>query len=241
MSHKTSPARRAAFFAALRETGNQTVAAERAKVSRSWVQLQRATDPGFKADVAAAVAGARARFLAARKSGSMAPSKGWGHLDGEELVVRGSNGRRVQVARARLRQWTPRLEARFLRVVEETCNLRAALKAVGLSAASLHRHRQRWPAFDESCERAIAIGYERIDGGLAAGAIRLLDPEVTAQDPDPAIAPMNVDDAIRLVRLHERRAWEAARGVGPGGRVRARRARRADSEARRQSRAAIPS
>jgi len=37
MSHKTSPARRTALFQALRENGNQTLACERAKVSRSWV------------------------------------------------------------------------------------------------------------------------------------------------------------------------------------------------------------
>jgi hypothetical protein len=147
----------------------------------------------------------------------MRPGRKWRHLDGEELVVRGSRGRRVQVARARLKQWTPRIEARLLALLEESCNIRLALKAVGLSAASRHGHRERWPAFDERCEQAIEIGYDRIDGGLAAGAIFLLDPpETPIEPPVPSIAPMSVDDAIRLVRLHERRAWEAARGVGPG-------------------------
>jgi hypothetical protein len=94
MSHKTSPARRAAFFKALRETGNQTLACERAKVSSSWVQLHRSTDPAFKAEVGAAVAEAREALLKARPSGSMKPGRNWGHQDGEELVVRGSRGRR---------------------------------------------------------------------------------------------------------------------------------------------------
>lgn len=224
MSHKTSPARVAAFLKALSETGNQTIAAERAKVSRSWVQLHRSADPQFKADVVAAVAEAKAAFLARRKSGSMTPPEGWGHLDGEELVLRGSNGRRVQVARARLRQWTPRVEERFLAMLAETCNLRLSAREVSLSAASLHEHRKRWPAFDERCEDALAIGFERIDLGLTASAKRLLDPAAVRLPTAaaPAVAPMSVDDAIRLVRLHERRAWEAARGVGPGGRVRRR-------------------
>ena len=86
MSHKTSPARRAAFFDALRETGNQTIACERAKVSRSWVRLQRSIDPQFKADVAAAVAEAKVGL--SRADGRKPPS-GWGFLDGEELVVKG--------------------------------------------------------------------------------------------------------------------------------------------------------
>lgn len=41
-------ARREAFLAALRETGNRTIAAERAKVSQSWVGLHRASDPAFR-------------------------------------------------------------------------------------------------------------------------------------------------------------------------------------------------
>ena len=220
MSHKMSEARRAAFFDALRETGNQTIAAELAKVSRSWVCLHRSTDPQFKADVAAAVAEAKANLSRADRG---KPPRGWGFLDGEELVVRGTNGRRVQIARARLRQWTPRGEERFLQALSGTCNIRAALKVVGLSAASLHEHRKRWPAFDERCEQALAIGYERIDGGLTAGAIALLDPPEPGEPRfEPVVAPMNVDDAIRLVRLHERQAREAtarrlgrARGCGP--------------------------
>jgi hypothetical protein len=213
MSHKTSSARRAAFFAALRETGNQSLACEAAKVSRSWVQLQRSTDPQFKADVVAAVAEAKRHFdrLSANGEGSTRPPSGWGHLAGEELVVRGSRGRRVQVARARLHQWTPRVEKRFLAMLAETCNLRLSLRTVGLSAASLHAHRKRWPAFDEACEDMLARGYERIDAGLDHGACRLFSPDAYPEPETPPIAPMNVDDAIRLVRLHEKRAREALR------------------------------
>ena len=44
---------------------------------------------------------------------------------------------------------------------------------------------------------------------------------------DPVVAPMGVDDAIRLVRLHERRAREAAvRPPGPRARPRPKVARR---------------
>lgn len=229
MSRKTSPARRRAFFKALRETGNQTLACEAAKVSRAWVQLQRSTDPAFKAEVAAAVAEARANLLAARPNGRTKPGRAWAHLDGEELVVRGSRGRRVQIARARLKQWTPRVERRFLKALELCCNLRLALRSVGLSAASLHEHRKRWPAFDQACEAALATGIFNINSGLVAGAIRALDPSLTpeerAEPATPAIQPMTVDGAISLVRLHERRRWEARRGVGPGGRVWGRRSR----------------
>jgi uncharacterized membrane protein YgdD (TMEM256/DUF423 family) len=79
----------------------------------------------------------------------------------------------VQVARARLHQWTPRVEARFLALLEQSCNVRLALRAVGLSAQSLHEHRKRWPAFDAACEEALARGYWNLDTGLAHAACAL--------------------------------------------------------------------
>lgn len=212
MSRKTSPQRRAAFFKALRETGNQTIAAERARVSRSWVHLQRSIDPAFKAEVAAAVAEAREDLLKERRTGSMKPGRCWRHLDGEELVVRGSRGRRVQVARARLRQWTPRLEERFLAVLAATCNVRAASASAGLSLASAYKHRERWPGFARRWEEAVAAGYPRLDGVLLSGAIALLDPEISPGEPQmPPLEPMSVDHAIALARLYEKRAREHGR------------------------------
>jgi hypothetical protein len=226
MSRKFSEARRAAFLRALAETGNQTLAAERAKVSRSWVQLQRSTDPAFRAAVEAAVAEAKVALSqrsasSAEHDGSSKPPRKWASQHGEELVVRGSRGRRVQVARARLHQWTPRVEARFLGLLAACCNLRLALREVGFTAASLHEHRRRWPDFDARCEEALDVGYRRLDDGVVTAGLVGLNPRL-AEDFElspPMVAPMSADDAIRLLRLHERRRWEAARGIGPGGRV----------------------
>jgi hypothetical protein len=179
------------------------------------------------APVVAAVAEAKASL--SQRSGpgpehsGMRPPKGWGHLAGEELVVRGSRGRRVQVARARLHQWTPRVEARFLALLAETCNLRLSLRAVGLSAASVHEHRKRWPDFDDRCEAMLARGYARIDTGLFHAACRLFSPDAYPEPETPAVAPVSADDAIRLVRLHERRRRDAALRIGPAGRVHMRR------------------
>ncbi len=89
MSRKTSTARRAAFLRALGETGNYTVAAERAKVSRSWVRLTKTNEPNFAAQCVAAVETARERL---RGVETAAPDVGWRDIAGEELVVRGTNG-----------------------------------------------------------------------------------------------------------------------------------------------------
>ncbi|MDT8760821.1 hypothetical protein MZO42_19140 [Sphingomonas psychrotolerans] len=162
MSRKTSMTRREAFFRAPTETGNQTIAAERAKVSRSWVTLHRAQEPGFRARMEA-IGAARARLRAAA---GVAPATGWGSLDGEELVVRGSNGRRTQIARARLRQWTPRAEQRFLGTLAATCNVKAACAEVGLTTASADAHAERWPNFAARWAEAVEVGYMRIEAAL---------------------------------------------------------------------------
>lgn len=171
------------------------------------MQLHRSTDPAFDSAVSGAIETAKARL---RKNGSTRPPRGWGYLDGAELVVRGSNGRRVQIARARLRQWTPRGEQRFIAVTEATCNVRAACAAAGLSVASAYRHRERWPGFARRWDGAVVAGYPRLQGALTAGAIALLDPEISLHEGRvPALEPMNVDHAIALVRLHERRVVRA--------------------------------
>jgi len=182
------------------------------------VQLHRSTDPGFDEAVRDAIA--EAKVALSQRSGSSPehvvtkPPRGWGHQDGEELVVRGSRGRRVQVARARLHQWTPRVEGRFLACLEQVCNLRLALREVGFTAASLHEHRKRWPAFDEACEVALARGFERLDNGLAHAACRLFSPDAYPLPEAPVVGPMNASAAISLMRLHEKR--RAGRGRRPG-------------------------
>lgn len=238
MSHKTSPARRAAFLQAVAETGNQTIAAERAKVSRSWVQLHRTADPEFRRELEAALGQARDGLGG---HGARKPPSGWGHLDGEELVVKGTGGsalrdaagaapqderrkgKRVQIARARLKQWTPRVEERFLAVLAATCNVRAACAEVGMTAASAYAHRKRWPGFAARWDDAIAAGARRLEEELTASAIAFLEPPEPGEPWfDPVVEPISVRDCIRIVRLHERRAREArqrhrgsARGCGP--------------------------
>lgn len=215
MTAKTGERRRAAFFRALEETGNQTLAAERAKVSRSWVSTWRARDPAFSAEVDRALLTAKARLDHAPGVG---PDGAWRAQDGEELAVRGSNGRWTQVARARLRQWTPRAEARFLGSLAANCNVKLACAAVGLSPASAYNHRGRWPAFAEKWDAAIEQGYDRLATALMASAGAMLGDADMA--PEAAMGPMTVEDAIRLLGLHQRRAVGLGRAPGRERRVR---------------------
>jgi hypothetical protein len=215
MTKKTSQRRREAFFAALTETGNRTISAERACVSQSWVTLHRATDPEFKARMEACVAQAAARLSGA---GAMKPDAKWGNINGEELVVRGSNGRRAQISRARLKQFTPRVEARFLSVLSRTCNVKLACAAVGMSAAAAYNHRDRWVEFARAWDEAVEDGEVSLQCALLENGIRTLDPDAEGLADEPALPmqPMSVDDVIRI--LGQRRAGMSRKGKFVGNR-----------------------
>ena len=235
MTRKFAQARRQAFLEALRVTGNQTLAAEQARVSRSWVQSQRAGDPEFKAEVAGAVDAARTTF-AAREADAQRGRlpRGWGFRNGIELVVRGTGGaalrdaagaapqgerkrrNRPQIARARLKQWTPRVEERFFAALTATCNVKAACAEVGLSAASAYNHRKRRPDFARAWDAAIEAGFTQIECALLEAAEAAFSGGV-----DFAVAPlraMSVEQALQLLHMHK----HAARGIGkaPGKRWR---------------------
>ena len=210
MSRKTSERRRAAFFRALAETGNQTVAAERAKVSRSWVSVHRAADPAFKAEMADAVAAAGERLCAAAEQ---VPEPGWRSIFGEELVLRGRRGGRVQVMRAPVREWSPRTEAAFLRTLGSTCNVKASCAEVGKSAASAYNRRNRWPRFAAQWEEALEAGFDTLEFALIANATAMLegDPPVEYAE---ALPPMSVAQAIHLVELYKNKMYGMGRAAG---------------------------
>lgn len=217
MTRKFTQARKDAFLRAVADTGNQTLAAERAKVSRSWVQSQRSHDPAFRAAIEQAVAEAKAALLQGQGERD---GNGAGYANGAELVVRGTGGaggKRVQVARARVKQWSPRAEERFLETLAATCNVKAACAEVGLTAASAYNHRQRWPAFARRWDAAVELGYIMLEGVLVEAAANLYSEQELAE-PGP-IRNMTADQAIHLLHMHQHHVRRI--GKAPGRAVRA--------------------
>ncbi len=218
MSKRISAARAAAFLKAVRETGNQTLAAARAKESRSWVVLHRRRDAAFDAAVQAAVAEARERLVAeaeARREqpyargGTAAPGR-WRFFEGHALAVRGTGGSRgsagpkwVQVARARLKQWDVATEDRFLQALGARCNVKAACAEVGMTPASAYGHRQRWSGFRQRWDEALQLGFTLLETELVRAGWNL--PGAPESLPRGPILGMNADHAIRLLTLHK--AW----------------------------------
>jgi hypothetical protein len=234
MTAKFGQARKDLFLAKLRETGNRTLAAEAAKVSQAWVGSHRKSDPDFKQACEEALRQAQDRLSS---HPDREPPSGWGFLDGEELVVKGTGGsgalrqaqgerktRRVQIARARLRQWTPRVEERFLAALAATCNVKAGCAEVGLTAASAYNHRKRWPAFARRWDEALEIGYAQLECGLVEAACNLFSAgsEADPEDRRPVevgpIRAMTAAHAIHLLHMHKHRVH--AIGKRPGLRAR---------------------
>lgn len=209
MTKKFGAARKRAFLTYLSQTGNQTLSAERAKVSRSWVQLHRSTDAGFDAACREAIAEARLA-LRAPTPGPSIPGRGgalreppgaWAFHEGEELVVNGSNARRVQIRRAKLSQWTARVEDRFLSVLAAICNVKAACGEVGLWPPSAYAHRKRWPDFARRWDKAIAIGTVELECRLHQAIRHFFDREVP--EPEGPVSEITVSDAIRLLAMYQ--------------------------------------
>ncbi len=219
MTSRTSEAKRRAFFAAVRETGNQTLACERAKVSRSWMSLHRATDPAFRAALDDALTAARGRLaVRAAQSNLPLPPAGWLYAQGEELVLTAGTGKGTQIARARVRQFTPRIEARFLAVLAGTCNVKAACAAVGLTPAAAYAHRQRWRGFRERWRRAVDEGRLRLEMALIEAGRNLLEGADEAARAEQVLPAITADQALQTLRLY--RGHGTGTGNPPGRIVR---------------------
>lgn len=214
MSRKTSPRRIAAFFAALEESGNQTLAAERARVSRSWVSLHRASTPGFRERMDAAIATARERLGGAASVEPGDPR--WRFQGGEELVVRGARSGKSRIARARLDGMNPRAEKRFLAMMAASGSAGRACRAARVSMAAAYNHRKRWPAFGIAWRRAERIAVFRLDDYLCESAQIMID---TAFDrPDGDYAPgeepmMPIPPDMRVPEILDILDWLSKRHI----------------------------
>lgn len=121
-------------------------------------------------------------------------------------------GKRVQIARARLKQWSPRVEERFLATLAATCNVKAACAEVRLTPASAYNHRKRWRAFAERWDEAIEIGYSRIECGLLEHAGNLFSgegPPVLSSMPE-----MTAAQAIHLLHMHKHQVHGLGKAPG---------------------------
>jgi hypothetical protein len=193
-----SEAKRRAFLKAYAQSGNLTLSAEHAGVSRSWVSLTRRSDPAFDARCRAAKA-ASAERLAGGESNR--PPPGWERRSGASLVVQRSGKRPPQVMRSLRTVWTPGAEARFLGKLRQCNNIKLACAWAEMTVSSYEAHWRRWPDFRRRVGEARAFARLWLRTRSEAGRDGPFDSDVSPElEAGPSIA-----ERIRLARRHLRR------------------------------------
>ncbi len=198
MTAKIGEAKRRAFLKAYAQSGNLTLSAEQAGVSRWWVRLARRSDAGFDARCRAAKAVSAERLS---KGGCNRPPGAWKRRDGVDLVIHRAVRRPPQVVRGSGTCWTPRAEDRFLGQLRQCNNLRLACERAGVTLSSYEAHWRRWPDFRRrvSEARAFAGAYLR-----ARYEAELAGPFEFEDRPDLERGP-SIADRINLARRHKGR------------------------------------
>lgn len=106
------------------------------------------------------------------------------------------------------------MEERFLIALSQTCNVKAAVRAAGMSTSSAYAHRHRWPAFAAEWDEAVAIGYAALQAALIEGAIDFFE-----RDPielgGPAIVT-SVGEAIQVLAMNRFAVTGIGRGTSTG-------------------------
>lgn len=199
MTARISADRRAAFLRAFARSGNLTLAAERAGVSKSWVIKARLADSGFARECRAAKAAAGVRL-----GGGVCnrPPKGWERSGGRDLAVRRAGRRPAQVVRTFEGQWTPRAEARFLGALSRSGNLEMACDEARMMLSSYEAHSRRWPDFRQRVREARAFASDRLEAAVEADAARPLEIDFDAVEELP---PPSIAEALAMARRHRRR------------------------------------
>jgi hypothetical protein len=184
-----------AYLRVLAETGNATLAAEHAGVSRAWAYKKREVDAGFGVMCGAMMRRFReAPHLRDVCSPPLPPP-----LRGSPLSREGrGTERRTRVNRDRVGGWTAAKEAAFLERLEETCSVPFAAAAVGLSAHSAYQRRRRWPVFAAAWDEAERAGWPPLDQPWIESAVCFFEGRAAPADNPVRIA--SVRDVLQALK-----------------------------------------
>jgi hypothetical protein len=200
--------RRRRFFALLEESGNVRVACALSGTGLGCIYRLRRREAGFSERMAAAKDVA-SRRLAVKEAPpprcARSPSPG---NPGEELgglVVRRGVGGRLRLMDPGPHWWEPRHDEIFLIHLRATGNVTASARAAGFTAKVAHDRRNRLPAFDAACERALAEAEMRLGDVLLEEAAKWRN--ASYEDAFAAEPPeeLDVDRALAMLTYWNRK------------------------------------
>jgi hypothetical protein len=219
------------FLAALRRTGNSSLAAREAGLNRSTLRGRRARSAVFAAQWEAAHLAAHAalRLAGGERTPEAPPRTGEGdrpkgggeaarsavdvlRTKGGEIIVGRTRGGRLQLRRAAPGRMTAEGEQYFLRALAASANVRLSAATAGFTHSAFYQKKKKRPAFAREMRISLSIGYDRLEcAALAAGLPGAHGRGDWRRNDLPPLAPISWDQAFQLLCLHEKsvhQGWE---------------------------------
>lgn len=121
-----------------------------------------------------------------------------------DLVVMSGKARLLVKTKRSKREISQRSRDEFILSLSETCNVSLSAERAGVALSTVYKIRQRDAAFAAAWQRALDDGYQRLEMGLVQAALAAVEgPRDDAAGDRPVVAPMTMDQALRLLGRHE--------------------------------------
>lgn len=118
-----------------------------------------------------------------------------------ELVL-GSAWNGPQKRARRRSDWTEAKEKKFIQVLADSCNVTLAAKAIKRSVPSVYERRTKDAAFRGAWDKALAIGYARLEMMMLERALHGTEKTVTVMGESRIMREYNDRVALSLLRHH---------------------------------------
>ena len=132
---------------------------------------------------------------------------------GKELVLSGYRGA-PQRRTGRPSDWTKAMANKFVDTLADTCNVTLAAASIGRSIANVYKWRGKDASFRAAWDRALSVGYSRLELMLLERALHGVEKTVVARDGTSSVMREYPDRvALTLLRMHRETAAMADESV----------------------------
>ena len=139
----------------------------------------------------------------------MAASKAMG-----TALVLGAHRNGPQQRTGRRSDWTRKMADQFCETLADTCNVTLAAAAIGRSIGNVYKWRGKDASFRAAWDRALAVGYSRLELMLLERALHGVEKVVVARDGTSSVMREYPDRvALTLLRMHRETAAMADESV----------------------------